>query len=197
MVNALCEEEKNKWIICWFHLPRYPINHEGIGQELKEIRKYLRSIIGEQSANLPVTYRKIRILPDGNRIEIWIPVTHSYVAKENLKPKPSPESFKDCLVGASEDGQQEPLVDIALTEYNVKVFAELRGIEKKDISIYGTEDTLTLSVDNSEMHYRKRIELPKKVSVNKAYSTFKNGVLEVTLPLYKEEQTDGEPIKID
>ena len=71
------------------------------------------------------------------------------------------------------------------------------GVEKSDIKLHCTEDTLTIAVDKAEHRYYKEIELPAKVDVKQARSTYKNGVLEVCLPIKKEEKPKGESIKID
>jgi HSP20 family molecular chaperone IbpA len=52
-------------------------------------------------------------------------------------------------------------------------------------------------VDKAERSYYKEIDLPRKVDVRNAKSTYKNGVLEVALPVRKEDQRKGESIKID
>ena len=74
---------------------------------------------------------------------------------------------------------------------------ELPGVEKKDIELSGTEDKLTISVDTPERKYFKEVELPVKVDSKKATSKYKNGVLDITIPKKKEEQTKSESLKIE
>lgn len=84
-----------------------------------------------------------------------------------------------------------------LTNGEVKVVAELPGVEKSDVKLHGTEDTLTISVDTPQRKYFKEVRLPAKVDVKETKSTYKNGVLEVTLSKTKEERgPKGEPINI-
>jgi HSP20 family protein len=59
---------------------------------------------------------------------------------------------------------------------------ELPGVEKTDIKLHGTEDSLTISVDTPHSKYYKEVALPTKVKVKEAKSSYKNGVLEVVLP---------------
>ncbi len=59
---------------------------------------------------------------------------------------------------------------------------ELPGVEKTDIKLHGTEDSITISVDTPQYKYYKEVELPVKVKVREAKSTYKNGVLEVVIP---------------
>jgi len=64
--------------------------------------------------------------------------------------------------------------------------------------LHGTEDTLTISVDTPKRKYFKEVEMPAKIDPKKAKTTYKNGVLEVTIPKIKEkEKPRGETIKIE
>jgi len=94
--------------------------------------------------------------------------------------------------------EREPLVDVIEEKDVIKVVAELPGVEKEDIKLNATEDTLTISVDTPQRKYYKEVTLPAKIDPKSAKATYKNGVLEVKLtrkePI-KEEK--GEPIKIE
>jgi len=78
--------------------------------------------------------------------------------------------------------EMEPLVDVMESEGEMKVIAELPGVEKRDIKLHGTETTLTISVDTPNRKYCKEVELPVEVTPKKMKSSYRNGVLEVTLP---------------
>ena len=68
------------------------------------------------------------------------------------------------------------------TNGEIRVVAELPGVEKSDIKLHGTEDSLEISVDTPQYKYYKEVKLPAKVKVKEAKSTYKNGVLEVVIP---------------
>jgi HSP20 family protein len=94
--------------------------------------------------------------------------------------------------------EREPLVDVIDTNGEIRVVAELPGVEKEEIELHGSEDSLTIIVNNPERKYFKEIELPTKVNVKQAKSGYKNGVLEVILPKIKDEKKPkGEPIDIE
>ncbi len=73
---------------------------------------------------------------------------------------------------------------------------ELPGFEKSDIKLHGTEDSLEIAVDSPQYKYYKEAQLPSKVRVKDATSTYKNGVLEVVLPKAESSKPKGEPINI-
>ena len=84
------------------------------------------------------------------------------------------------------------------TDKEVKVCAELPGIESKNLDVNVTEDELTIrgekcserDSDEKGRHWTERtygsfertIPLPTEVDGEKAKSEFKNGVLRITLP---------------
>ncbi len=98
-------------------------------------------------------------------------------------------------------GREEwiPAVDVLQKDNRVLVKAELPGLSEKDIEITVTEDALTLSGEKSEEkevkeedYYRcersfgrfvRQIALPPGVDPNKAQASFKEGVLEIEIPL--------------
>ena len=115
--------------------------------------------------------------------------------------KPEIQEFgniKKGLKGAPQvKEEREPLVDIVDADGEIHVVVELPGVEKTDIKLHGTEESLTISVDTPQYKYYKDVELPAKVRVKEARSTYKNGVLEVVVPKAETEgKPKGEPIGI-
>ena len=92
--------------------------------------------------------------------------------------------------------QREPLVDVMQTDGEVKIIAELPGVEKKDVKLHGTENTLTIAVDTSQRKYFKEVKMPAKIDPKKAKSNYKNGVLEVVLPKADEAKERKVEIKV-
>jgi HSP20 family protein len=91
-----------------------------------------------------------------------------------------------------------PRLDVVEREAEYLVTAELPGLEEKDFQLEVHGNTVTLSGEKrseadaerrgwrwSERAYgsfRRAIQLPLDVAAEKASATFKNGVLEITLP---------------
>ena len=153
------------------------------------------------TSRVPKDYVRERKLPDGSTSREFGPFVYGYSVK--IGPDGKPEINKFGNLTPSRQGPQvkeerEPLVDIMETDSEVHVVAELPGVDKKDIQLHGTEDTLTISVDIPQRRYFKEIKLPSKIKVTEAKTGYKNGVLEVTFPkITEEKKTKGEPIKLD
>ena len=86
---------------------------------------------------------------------------------------------------------REPLIDIIEEDNEVIVIAEIPGVKKEDIKLYGTSRQLKIEA----RHYKKVVDLPVEVDIDKATSTYKNGILEVHLP--KKGAEGGKEIKIE
>jgi len=64
---------------------------------------------------------------------------------------------------------------------NVKVVAELPGVEKSDIALECDGRNLVLKVDTDKHRYYKSLELPVEVDPDTSKASYKNGVLELIL----------------
>jgi HSP20 family protein len=139
-------------------------------------------------------------MPDGSTAKEFGPFVYGYSMKIGPDGKPEINEFgnlKKSLKGPEVKEEREPLVDVIETPAEVRVIVELPGVEKTDIKLHGTEDSLTISVDTAQNKYYKEVELPVKVKVKEATSTYKNGVLEVVLPKASPSNNPkGEPIDI-
>lgn len=162
-------------------------------REFEEMEKMFRE--------MPSRYVRERSLPDGSKVREYGPFIYGYsitigpdgkpVVKEfgNVKPQP----YGKPAVSIREE--REPLVDVITSDNEVKVIAEVPGVDKEDIKLEGTEDTLIISVDTPERKYYKEVKLPVPVNPEAAKSNYKNGVLEVILP--RKGKPRGFRIKVE
>ncbi len=122
------------------------------------------------------------------------------------------EMLRRMLRPFEEEGfLREPVVDIEETDNEIIVRAELPGMEKEDIDIEATEDTLIIAAKHKKeeikrgksavfarrgfIGFYREIPLPTEVIPEKAKATYRNGVLEIILP--KARKSRGRRIKID
>jgi len=166
----------------------------------KEMEKMMDEELKNFAEKVPKEYIKERKLPDGSTVKELGPFVYGYSMKIGPDGKPDIQEFGNIKKGLKGTPQvkeeREPLVDIVDTNGEVRVVVELPGVEKTDIKLRGTEDSLDISVDTSNYKYYKEVELPAKVRVHEAASTYKNGVLEVVLPKAEPSKSKGEPINI-
>ena len=172
-----------------------------INDMFHEMEKMMDEEIKNFADKVPKEYVKERKLPDGSTVKEMGPFVYGYSMKIGPDGKPEIQKFgnlKKALNGPPQvKEEREPLVDIMETNEDIHVVVELPGVEKTDIKLHGTEDELTISVDTPQSKYFKEVELPAKVRVKEANSTYKNGVLEVVFPKAEvSNKPKGEPIDI-
>ena len=176
---------------------------EEMDEIMREMERMLEEMFKGYRETLPSELIRERKLPDGRIVREFGPVVYGYsitigpdgkpVIREFGNVKPSLKGFRPSLDIKME---REPLVDIMSDNGNIKVIAELPGVEKEDIKLHATSKTLTISVDTPQRKYYKELELPAEVDPKTAKSIYRNGVLEVTLAKIKEKPK-GEPIKVE
>ena len=81
--------------------------------------------------------------------------------------------------GLTIEEEREPITDVFDEEDEMKVYAEMPGINKENINIELKEDILDISAQNGKIKFRKEILLPTKGNVDTLTSNYKNGILEV------------------
>jgi len=108
-------------------------------------------------------------------------------------------------------GVFSPSIDIVENDKDIRISAELPGMEEKDIDVSLSRDSLTIKGEKKEEkedkgkgYYRmersygsfsRTLPLPSEIDQDKVKATFKKGVLTVTLP--KTEKAIKETKKID
>lgn len=190
----------------WYRKRRSPFfrdwGFDDVDKIFEEMEKMMEEEFRDFASRVPKDYVRERRLPDGSTAREFGPFVYGYSMKVGSDGKPKIREFgnvkprRNGLPHVQEE--REPLVDIVETNGEIQVVAELPGVEKEDIKLSGTEDTLTIMVDTPQRKYFKEVSLPGKVRVREAKSQYKNGVLEVTLPRAKDgKPPKGEPISIE
>lgn len=105
-----------------------------------------------------------------------------------------------------------PHVEISESEREIKVCAELPGLEEKDVELLLEDDTLVLRGEkHSESHdagarqfserfygrFERHIPLPAEIEEDKVSASFRNGVLTVTMPKTARAQARSRRIAIN
>ena len=70
-------------------------------------------------------------------------------------------------------------VDVHETDEELRVVADLPGVEKEHIDLECDGETLTISARSDHREYDERITLPRRVNEHTATATYNNGVLEI------------------
>ncbi|BBD72836.1 heat-shock protein Hsp20 [Sulfodiicoccus acidiphilus] len=90
----------------------------------------------------------------------------------------------------------EPVVDVIERDDEVRVIAEVPGVDKDKIKLTVSGSELHLEARGDERNYSTDVDLPAEVDENSAKASYKNGVLEVVLKK-KQKKPTGKEIKIE
>ena len=85
--------------------------------------------------------------------------------------------------------EREPLTDIIEGDETVAITVEIPGVEKEDINLNVTDNTLEIRVDVPQRKYYKTVDLPCGVKPKSTKATYKNGILDIVIE--KKEKTKG------
>ena len=173
-------------------------------REFNEIVRDMERMFEEafkEFREMPEGLAREKRLPDGRIVREYGPMVYGYSITIGPDGKPVIREFgnvKPSIKTGALDvkSEREPLVDIMEEAETIKVIAEVPGVEKNDIQLYGTERSLTIKVDTPTRKYFKEVELPAEVDPKSAKSTYKNGVLEVILKK-TTPKPKGQPIRIE
>jgi HSP20 family protein len=142
---------------------------------------------------LPKDLVREKKLPDGGIVKEMGPFVYGYsfsmgpdgkpVIREfgNVKPSLRSGPFGMSKPRLDVKEEREPLVDTIVQTDNVKVVAELPGVEKSDIKLECDGRNLVLKVETDKHRYYKSLELPVEVDPDTSKASYKNGVLELIL----------------
>ena len=120
---------------------------------------------------------EIRGLPKGARGVYGVSI-------RTMAGKPVIETFgniRETTKGPVVEEVREPIVDVFDEKGYIRLIAELPGVSEDKIKIEVTGDILNLTASDTDKKYAKEILLPSKVNPQSLKTTYKNGILEITL----------------
>jgi HSP20 family protein len=137
----------------------------------------------------------------------WDQLFNSFLGRTGLAP------WSDQEGGwAGRWGTFAPAVNVAETDQEVRVTAELPGMDENDIELSLQNGMLTIKGEKKEEHedkgtnyyrsersygsFRRTISLPQEIDTGKVEANFKKGVLTVVLPKLPEPQSGARKISI-
>ena len=158
-----------------------------IDQIMKEMEKMMHEAFRNVEQQVPRNLVKERKLDDGSIVREMGPIVYGYSVKIGPDGKPvvrkfgNIDAFPNVLGGGlAVKEEREPLVDIIKAENELRVVAEVPGVNKEDLRVTANENSITLESVTGQPRYHKIIELPEAIDPKTAKSTYKNGILELS-----------------
>jgi len=98
--------------------------------------------------------------------------------------KPIVEPFgniKKTPKGPTVEEEREPIIDVFDEKEEIRVYAEMPGVNQEDIKLELRGDVLEISAQTGDRKYHKEVLLPAKVNPESLISSYKNGILEIKI----------------
>jgi HSP20 family protein len=155
---------------------------------MKEMQKAFSEQFKDLERELPKSLVRESRTADGDLKKEIGPIVYGYSVTIGPDGKPVVREFGNVRRAEGEpwkaiQDKREPLVDVVSSGKEVKVIAELPGVNKDDIKVQVKERSVVISVDKEDRGYYKELELPGLVDPDRARTTYNNGILEVAIPL--------------
>lgn len=93
-------------------------------------------------------------------------------------------NIKKTPQGPKVEEEREPIIDLFDEKEDIRIYAEMPGINEEDIKVELRGDILDISAHTGDRAYHKEVLLPAKVEHQTLTSNYKNGILEVKVKKY-------------
>ncbi len=109
--------------------------------------------------------------------------------------RPVVREFGNTRLGHA--GSRSIQVDTVVDEKNneIKMVAEIPGVEKKDIDIVLEDEGVAISATRGETKYHTNVPLQHDVNRDTIKATYKNGILEIVFGI--EDKPKGKTVRVD
>jgi len=90
-------------------------------------------------------------------------------------------NIKKTPEGPKVEEEREPITDIFDEKNEIRVYAEMPGVNEEDVKLVLKGDIIIISARTGDRKYHKEVLLPGKVKPETLTSHYKNGILEITI----------------
>jgi HSP20 family protein len=158
-----------------------------------DVDEMFENMFQDMLKGMPKDMMSERKLPDGSTVRQYGPFVYGYSMSIGPDGKPTVQEFGNVKPSRRQGAfgfqqpalepkdTREPLVDVINEPSQVRVVAELPGVDKSAIKTSIADETLTVSVDSATQKYYKEVHLPAGVDPDTCKASYNNGVLEITL----------------
>lgn len=109
---------------------------------------------------------------------------YGFTVKSAVGGKPVVEPFgnvKQTPKGPTVDAEREPMTDVFDEKEEVKIYAEMPGVNEADIKVEVKGDILDIAARSGDRKYHKEVLLPAPVKTGTLAFSYKNGILEIKI----------------
>jgi HSP20 family protein len=182
-----------------------------MSRQFDEMRREMERTFEEQFKDIQTKAPKDLVreyeTPGGGKVREIGPLVYGYSTTIGPDGKPRVREFGNIkpsrgffggLAGPQISGKIEPLVDVTTTDKEVKVLAEMPGVDKQNIKINAYDRSVEITtITDPKRKYHRVVDLPPKADIETARSTYNNGILEITFSKREEMKPKGKEVKVE
>ncbi|ABP94815.1 MULTISPECIES: archaeal heat shock protein Hsp20 [Metallosphaera] len=164
----------------------------------KDIFSYFDDLVRQIEEEFEAMEREFFRAAEKGEVKTYGPYVYGFKVTVGPDGKPVVEEFGNVKRLGNRpllSEEREPLVDVIEKNDEIRVVAEVPGVDKNDIKVKVNGDLLVISANSQDKKYYKEVELPAPVDENTAKANYKNGVLEVVMK--KKAVATGKDIKVE
>lgn len=117
--------------------------------------------------------------------------------RESENVKPSRKFGRFMRPDISRETGIEPLVDITMTDKEVKATVQMPIVSKDKIKINIYDNTVEVKSKGPQRRYHQTFEIPHEAIIETAKSFYNNGILEITFKKKDQTKRKGMTIKVE
>ncbi|MEK6972636.1 MAG: Hsp20/alpha crystallin family protein [archaeon] len=163
------EKKKKNGIEDKENIFRFNINLEEIEKQMDTLMKDMMSSQSMQSGKPNFFSVSIKVDKNGNKTIRTMDGSQANVQKSRVMPNKTTDV-------------NEPLADIHDLGDKLSIIADMQGMTEKDVKINVENDSLiAINANDGTRTFSKNVELPADIDKKSLRTSFKNGILEITL----------------
>ena len=128
------------------------------------------------------------------------PFYYGYTMTVGPDGKPVVKEYGNVKPGlAPTSDTREPLVDVIASEKEkqVKLVAEMPGVEKTDVKIAVQNRLVDIAAARGEKKYHVKVPIKHKIDEKTAKASYKNGILELVFKLLDDPKPQGRKVEVE
>jgi len=188
-------------------------NFEDMLRDFDEMRNEMSRVFSESFKNMenriPKDLVKEYETSEGEKVREVGPIVYGYSLTIGPDGKPKIREFgnvKSPFSGGGDNrffeqvslsAEREPLIDVSATDKDVKIVAEMPGINKQNIRIEAYDNYVEIKSDDPNRKYHKTVEVQDDIDLESARSNYNNGILEIIFKKKEKQKPKGRQINIE
>ena len=134
---------------------------------------------------------------EDHKTRIVGPVLYGYTITTGPDGRPVIGEYSNTRSGSQQAaGIKEPAIDVIADEKQLKLVAEMPGVEKSDVKVIVQNKTVDISANHGDKKYQVEIPIQHKIDEDSAKASYRNGILELVFEIVASPKPEGKTVEV-